>query len=120
MTGNFPNLSALIREQWQEASDDPLTRGWYPPYAVTFAAFSTVVLVARLCSQIKKSAIGIGIDDTIVCFGWVCVSSRHLASIILILNQVFAVLHTASSISGNSILPILAIIPYHIKLAGLY
>jgi hypothetical protein len=71
MAGNFPNLSTYTISRWPDESHDPVTRGWYPPYAITFAAFASAVLVARLVSQVKKSASGIRADDMLVCVAWV-------------------------------------------------
>jgi hypothetical protein len=76
MTGNFPNLSNSTVSGWPAASDDPETRGWYPPYALTLTTVASVVVGTRIASQVKRNGCGFSVDDILICLALVSNSIR--------------------------------------------
>jgi hypothetical protein len=83
MAAGFPNLSSLTILHWPEASNEPVTRDWYRPYAIALIALSTAVLVLRLWLQVKRSVTGLRADDCIIGIAWVCAYFSKLTSLVL-------------------------------------
>jgi hypothetical protein len=75
MAGDFPNLSSYVISQWPKANIiNPVTRTWYPQFSIILAVCTTLILCARLWSQVRKSTNGFGVDDGFGCVAWV----RHI------------------------------------------
>ena len=71
MAGDFPNLSRVIMAQWPEPDMiDPTRRRWYLQFSAILALTASMLLCARLFSQIKSTK-GLGVDDAFICISWV-------------------------------------------------
>ncbi|KAF2687902.1 hypothetical protein K458DRAFT_485078 [Lentithecium fluviatile CBS 122367] len=71
MAGDFPNLDSSTISQWPQPNlVDPIMRSWLSIYSITLTVITTLIVSARLWTQVRNSAFGFGLDDAFISGAW--------------------------------------------------